>query len=82
MMRLVDTFLATACLVLLLILVNLFTPNLWIIVALLTMLSWPATAPPRWCAARCCRRAPGSSCGAGDGQQSALDHAPSPGVGA
>ncbi|MBV9382327.1 MAG: ABC transporter permease [Streptosporangiaceae bacterium] len=44
MMRVVDTFLAIPSLVLLLILVNLFTPNLWIIIALLTMLSWLATS--------------------------------------
>jgi peptide/nickel transport system permease protein len=43
-MRIVDTFLAIPSLVLLLILVNLFTPNLWIIIALLTMLSWLGTA--------------------------------------
>lgn len=40
MMRVVDTFLAIPGLVLLLILVNLFTPNLLIIIALLTLLSW------------------------------------------
>jgi peptide/nickel transport system permease protein len=44
MMRVIDTFLAIPSLVLLLILVNLFTPNLWIIIALLTMLSWLGTA--------------------------------------
>jgi peptide/nickel transport system permease protein len=44
MMRVVDTFLALPSLVFLLILVNLFTPNLWIIIALITMLSWLATA--------------------------------------
>jgi peptide/nickel transport system permease protein len=44
MMRVIDTFLAIPSLVLLLILVNLFTPNLWIIILLLTMLSWLATA--------------------------------------
>jgi peptide/nickel transport system permease protein len=44
MMRVVDTFLAIPSLVLLLILVNLFTPNLVIIIALLTMLSWLSVA--------------------------------------
>jgi peptide/nickel transport system permease protein len=44
MMRVVDTFLALPSLVFLLILVNLFTPNIWIIIALLTMLSWLGTA--------------------------------------
>jgi peptide/nickel transport system permease protein len=44
MMRVIDTFLAIPSLVLLLILVSLFTPNLWIIIALLTMLSWLGTA--------------------------------------
>ena len=40
MMRVVDTFLAIPSLVLLLILVNLFTPNLWLIILLLSVLSW------------------------------------------
>ncbi|HEY2443720.1 MAG TPA: ABC transporter permease [Streptosporangiaceae bacterium] len=40
MMRLVDTFLAIPGLVLLLILVNIFTPNLAIIIILLSLLSW------------------------------------------
>ena len=44
MMRTVDTFLAIPSLVFLLIMVNLFTPNVWVIIALLTMLSWLATA--------------------------------------
>jgi peptide/nickel transport system permease protein len=44
MMRIVDTFLAIPSLLLLLILVNLVTPNLLIIIALLTLLSWLGTA--------------------------------------
>jgi peptide/nickel transport system permease protein len=44
MMRVVDTFLAIPSLVFLLIMVNLFTPNIWIIIALLTMLSWLGTS--------------------------------------
>jgi peptide/nickel transport system permease protein len=40
MMRVVDTFLAIPGLVLLLILVNLFTPDLLIIISLLSLLSW------------------------------------------
>ncbi len=44
MMRVVDTFLAIPSLVFLLILVNLFTPNLLIIILLLTMLSWLAVS--------------------------------------
>jgi peptide/nickel transport system permease protein len=44
MMRVIDTFLAIPSLVFLLILVNLFTPNLWIIILLLTMLSWLTSA--------------------------------------
>jgi peptide/nickel transport system permease protein len=40
MMRVVDTFLAIPSQVLLLILVNLFTPNLWLIILLLSVLSW------------------------------------------
>jgi peptide/nickel transport system permease protein len=44
MMRVVDTFLAVPTLVLLLVLVNMFTPSLWMIMILLTLLSWLATA--------------------------------------
>jgi len=44
MMRVVDTFLAIPSLVFLLIMVNIFTPNVWIIIALLTMLSWLTAA--------------------------------------
>ena len=44
MMRVVDTFLAIPSLVFLLIMVNLFTPNVPAIIALLTMLSWLATS--------------------------------------
>jgi len=44
MMRVIDTFLAIPSLVFLLILVNLFTPNLWIIILLITMLSWLTSA--------------------------------------
>jgi peptide/nickel transport system permease protein len=44
MMRAVDTFLAIPSLVFLLIMVNLFTPNVWTIIALLTMLSWLGTS--------------------------------------
>jgi len=44
MMRVVDTFLAIPGLVLLLILMNLFTPNLWLIILLLSLLSWLAVA--------------------------------------
>jgi peptide/nickel transport system permease protein len=44
MMRVVDTFLAVPTLVLLLVLVNIFTPSLWMIIVLLTLLSWLATA--------------------------------------
>jgi peptide/nickel transport system permease protein len=44
MMRVVDTFLAIPGLVLLLILVNLFTPNLWLIIILLSLLSWLGTS--------------------------------------
>jgi peptide/nickel transport system permease protein len=40
MMRVVDTFLAIPGLVLLLILVNLFTPDIWLIIILLSLLSW------------------------------------------
>jgi peptide/nickel transport system permease protein len=44
MMRVIDTFLALPTLVLLLILVTIFTPNLLMIIALLTALSWLGTA--------------------------------------
>jgi peptide/nickel transport system permease protein len=44
MMRVIDTFLAVPSLVLLMILVNVFTPNLWIIIILLTLLSWLVVA--------------------------------------
>jgi peptide/nickel transport system permease protein len=44
MMRVVDTFLAIPSLLLLLILVNLVTPNLLVIIGLLTLLSWLTTA--------------------------------------
>ena len=44
MMRVIDTLLAVPALVLLLILVNIFTPNLLMIIALLTALSWLGTA--------------------------------------
>jgi peptide/nickel transport system permease protein len=44
MMRVIDTFLAIPGLVLLLILVNLFTPNLWLIIILLSLLSWLGVA--------------------------------------
>lgn len=44
MMRVVDTFLAIPGLVLLLILVNLFTPTLWMIILLLSLLSWLGVA--------------------------------------
>jgi peptide/nickel transport system permease protein len=44
MMRVIDTFLAIPNLVFLLILVNPFTPNLWIIILLITMLSWLTSA--------------------------------------
>jgi peptide/nickel transport system permease protein len=44
MMRVVDTFRAVPSLVLLLILVNMFTPNLFMIIVVLTLLSWLATA--------------------------------------
>jgi peptide/nickel transport system permease protein len=40
MMRAVDTLLAIPSLVLLLILVNMFTPNLFLLIALITVLSW------------------------------------------
>jgi peptide/nickel transport system permease protein len=44
MMRVVDTFLAVPSLVLLLILVNVVTPNLLVIIVLLTLLSWLGAA--------------------------------------
>jgi peptide/nickel transport system permease protein len=44
MMRIVDTFLAIPWLVLLLIQVNIFPPNLWTIIALLSLLSWLGVA--------------------------------------
>lgn len=44
MMRIIDTFLAIPGLVLLLILVNLFTPNLFLIILLLSLLSWLGVA--------------------------------------
>jgi peptide/nickel transport system permease protein len=44
MMRVVDTFLAIPGLVLLLILVNIFTPNLAMIIVLLSLLSWLGVA--------------------------------------
>jgi peptide/nickel transport system permease protein len=44
MMRIVDTFLAIPWLVLLLIMVNIFPPNLWTIIALLSLLSWLGVA--------------------------------------
>jgi peptide/nickel transport system permease protein len=44
MMRIIDTLLAIPWLVLLLIMVNIFPPNLWTIIALLSVLSWLGTA--------------------------------------
>jgi len=44
MMRIVDTLLAIPWLVLLLIMVNIFPPNLWTIIALLSVLSWLGVA--------------------------------------
>jgi peptide/nickel transport system permease protein len=44
MMRIVDTFLAIPWLVLLLFMVNIFPPNLWTIIALLSLLSWLGVA--------------------------------------
>jgi peptide/nickel transport system permease protein len=44
MMRVIDTFLSLPTLVLLLLLVTIFTPNLLMIIALLTVLSWLGTA--------------------------------------
>jgi peptide/nickel transport system permease protein len=44
MMRVVDTFLALPTLVLLLVLVNIFPPNLWVIILLIAALSWLSVA--------------------------------------
>jgi peptide/nickel transport system permease protein len=44
MMRIIDTFLAIPTIVLLLILVNMFTPSLWMIIVLLSALSWLGVA--------------------------------------
>jgi peptide/nickel transport system permease protein len=44
MMRVLDTFLAIPALVLLLVLVNIFSPNLIILIALISMLSWLSVA--------------------------------------
>jgi peptide/nickel transport system permease protein len=44
MMRIIDTLLAIPWLVLLLIMVNIFPPNLWTIIALLSVLSWLGVA--------------------------------------
>ena len=44
MMRTIDTFLAIPGLVLLLIMVSMFTPSLWMIILLLSLLSWLAAA--------------------------------------
>ena len=44
MMRIIDTFLAIPWLVLLLVMVNIFPPNLFTIIALLTLLSWLGVA--------------------------------------
>jgi peptide/nickel transport system permease protein len=44
MMRIVDTLLAIPWLVLLLIMVNIFPPNLWTIIALLSVLTWLGVA--------------------------------------
>jgi peptide/nickel transport system permease protein len=44
MMRIIDTLLAIPWLVLLLIMVNIFPPSLWTIIALLTVLSWLGVA--------------------------------------
>jgi peptide/nickel transport system permease protein len=61
MMRVIDTLLAIPWLVLLLIMVNIFPPNLWTIIALLSVLSWlPGPWAPRpagswpgtWCRTR------------------------------
>ncbi len=44
MMRVIDTFLAIPGLVLLLIVVSMFTPSLWMIIVILSLLSWLAAA--------------------------------------
>jgi peptide/nickel transport system permease protein len=44
MMRVIDTFLAIPSLVLLLIMVSMFTPSLWMIIVLLSLLSWLTAA--------------------------------------
>ncbi|MFJ9711612.1 ABC transporter permease [Streptomyces sp. NPDC101234] len=44
MMRVIDTFLAVPGIVLLLIMVSLFTPSLWLIIVLLSLLSWLGAA--------------------------------------
>lgn len=44
MMRIIDTFLSIPTLILLLILVNIFTPSLWMIIVLLSLLSWIGVA--------------------------------------
>jgi peptide/nickel transport system permease protein len=44
MMRVIDTFLAIPTLVLLLIMVNMFAPSLWLIIVLLSLLSWLGVA--------------------------------------
>jgi peptide/nickel transport system permease protein len=44
MMRIIDTFLALPTLVLLLILVNIFPPDLWVMILLITALSWLSVA--------------------------------------
>jgi peptide/nickel transport system permease protein len=44
MMRIVDTFLAIPVFVLLLVLVNMFTPTLWTIIILLSLMSWIGVA--------------------------------------
>lgn len=44
MMRAVDTFLAIPGLVLLLIVVSMFTPSLWLIIVVMSLLSWLAAA--------------------------------------
>ena len=61
MMRVIDTLLAVPGLVLLLILVNIFTPNLVMIIAAAHG-AVLAGAPPGWSGARCSRSAPGSTC--------------------
>lgn len=44
MMRIIDVFLAIPTIVLLLVLVNIFTPSLWMIIVLLSALSWLGVA--------------------------------------